>query len=127
MDRTRLRKENIDQRKSMKKLRETIIFWRKKCSSLSIDFTESSVISQQRIKKLEQQVKTLITQNQSLIEENKSLSECFDLTDTVVPDDSQPIEVEDVEKNKPVESPEKNKKRKRNTPTPVRKSARNKK
>ena len=127
MDRTRLRKENIDQRKSMKKLRETIIFWRKKCSSLSIDFTESSVISQQRIKKLEQQVKTLITQNQSLIEENKSLSECFDLTDTVVPDDPQPIEVEDVEveKNKSVENPEKNKKRKRNTP--VRKSVRNKK
>ena len=134
-DRSRLRKEVIEQRKSMKQLRTKIIFWRKKSSTLSINFTESSVMSQQRIKKLEKQVKTLIGQNQSLIkknqsltDQNKSFSECFDFTsdiDTVVPDDPQPNEVEDIEKNKPVESSEKAKKRKRKTS--VRKSVRNKK
>ena len=135
VDRTRLRKEVSEQRKSMKELRKLIIFWKKKSNTLSINFTESSAMSQHRIKKLEKQVKTLIGQNQSLIkknqsltDQNKSFSECFDFTtdiDTVVPDDSQPNKVEDIEKNKPVESSEKPKKRKRKTS--VRKSVRNKK
>ena len=134
-DRSRLRKEVIEQRKSMKQLRTKIIFWRKKSSTLSINFTESSVMSQQRIKSLQKRVKTLMTQNQSLMkrnqlltDQNKSFSECFDFTgdtDIVVPDDPQPNEVEDIEKNKPVESSEKAKKRKRKTS--VRKSVRNKK
>lgn len=138
VDRTRLRKEVHQQRKSMKKLRETIVFYKRKTAKLSITFTETSAISKAKIKTLEQQVISLMNQKQALInrnklltDQNRSIFDCFDFTgdidNTVVSDDSKPIavEVEDVEKNKTVQTPQKPKKRKRKTS--VRKSIRNKK
>ena len=138
VDRTRLRKEVIKQRESMKTLRETIIFYKRKTAKLSINFTEKSAISQEKIKTLQKQVESLTAQNQSLIsrnelltEQNTSIFDCLDFTgdidNTVVSDGSQPIEVEveDVDKNKTVQTPQKTKKRK--IKTPVRKSIRNKK
>ena len=52
VDRIRLRKEVHQQRKSMKKLRETIVFYKRKTAKLSITFTETSAISKEKIKTL---------------------------------------------------------------------------